>query len=564
MVVVRSTLSVFPEATIAEYTAKGWWTDESIAELVARNANTEPDGYCFLAPDCRLTWREYDRLSSRLAAGLVDAGCEPGTYLAIVLPDGALVHVAFLAAEKAGLIVLGIGPKTGLKEIAFILRTAGADAILAAPGKPGEAGALFSSLTDLVPTLRRDLTLQFTDTDVCLTLAGIEVVLSCEQRSREVIATRAIGPNDLFCVNSTSGTTGVPKCVMQTMNIWKYFGPLASDAGEFSASEIFMSLLPAPFGFGLWSAHVVPTMLARPTVLLERFDVHEALRSIERERVTVLAAVSSQFVLMLNAADTAQYDLSSLRVLFTGGERVPADRAADFETRFGCSVLQFFGSNEAGPISVTRVSDTRAHRLSTSGRTIAEMNLRLIDAAGVDVTVSGGPGQCACRGPGLTPGYLNDPEANQALFRPDGWLMTGDFAVLDEHGYLSVVGRVSDLIIRGGHNVSALMIEDELTTHPRIAQVAAVAAPDATLGERVCVYVVLRPGASAAQAPFTIADIQSHLGANGVSKSDWPELLVLVDELPVAPGGKVRKAELRDDIARRLAMADAIDDLVTT
>jgi acyl-CoA synthetase len=252
--------------------------------------------------------------------------------------------------------------------------------------------------------------------------------------------------------------------------------------------------------------------------------------------------------MMLNHPALDDFDLSSLRVMFTGGERVPPERASEFEERVGCSLLQFYGSNEAGPISVTKISDSTENRLTTSGRVIPGVSPRLIGLDGTDITEPGVPGQCSCKGPGVTPGYLNDDEANAQLFRPDGWLLTGDLATIDADGYLRITGRVSDFIIRGGHNVSAIMIEDELVSHPRIAQVAAVAAPDAVLGERLCAYVVSHDG-----RPVTLDEIKAHLDARGVSKNDWPEIVIDIAELPVAPGGKVRKSELREDIARRLA-----------
>src|SRR5690606_7603649 len=288
-----------------------------------------------------------------------------------------------------------------------------------------------------------------------------------------------------------------------------------------------------------------------PTVLLPEFSPEQAFAAIERERVTVLAAVSTQFVMMLNSPAMGDYDLSSLRVMFTGGERVPPERAAEFEERTGCAVLQFYGSNEAGPISVTRVSDTREARLTTSGRLIPEMRPRLLDSSGQDITGTGRSGQIACKGPGITPGYLNDPEGNRELFRPDGWLLTGDLGEVDADGHLRLTGRTSDFIIRGGHNVSAVMVENELSTHPVVAQVAAVAAPDPVLGERVCAYVVTRDGAE-----FTLEQMREHLAARGVSKADWPELLVVVPELPIAPGGKVRRSDLREDVRRRLASGE--------
>jgi acyl-CoA synthetase len=492
----------FDEATRERHTAAGHWDDRTIADLVRSNP---PDAIAFHAPDATLTWREYDDLSSRLAASYVERGWRRGDRLAVLLTGGALTHVAYLAAQKAGLVTVGLGPRAGDAEVTHVLRHTGAVALATRREHRGRPGAEIAARAG-VEHLELDLA---TVPDGQSRVDG------------------ALGPDDLFFINSTSGTTGLPKCVGQTMNVRKYFGPLAHDAARFGPDEVVASVLPAPYGFGLWSAHIVPAMYGFPTVLTAEFDAGETLRLIERHRVTVLAAVTSQFVMLLNHPAMKDTDLSSLRVMFTGGERVPYERAAEFERRTGCSVLQFYGSNEAGPISVTTVRDPRERRLRTSGRPVEGTEVRLFTG-----------GQLGVRGPGCTPGYVDDDGANSRLFTADGWMLTGDLASLDADGWLTLTGRAADFIIRGGHNVSAPAVEAAVGTHPRVAQVAVVGVPDDLLGERACAYVVTRE-------PLNLDDLREHLAARGVSKQDWPEYLVVLPELPLGPGGKVDKAALR-------------------
>jgi acyl-CoA synthetase len=239
---------------------------------------------------------------------------------------------------------------------------------------------------------------------------------------------------------------------------------------------------------------------------------------------------------------------TSLRVLFTGGEMVSYLRAAEFEARTGCTVLQFYGSNETGALSNTSLADSQERRLRTAGRVIPEMHVRLLDDHGADVTASGGPGIAACRGPVTCLGYYGDAEANERLVTPEGWMLTGDYCTIDADGYLTVAGRASDFIIRGGKNISAAQVEDEVATHPAVALAAAVAMPDPVFGERVCVYVEPRPDAVAPD----LDALRAHLAARGVGKELWPERVVVVDALPRSSGGKVAKADLRDDIAARV------------
>src|SRR4029077_8808650 len=181
-------------------------------------------------------------------------------------------------------------------------------------------------------------------------------------------------------------------------------------------------------------------------------------------------------------------------ILFTGGEMVPYERAREFEERTGAAVLQFYGSNETGALSATTPDDPPALRLRTAGRVIPEMRVRLLDPdTDADITATGGPGVPAGNGPTLCLGYWDDAAANAELWTEDGWMRMGDLCRIDADGYLTVVGRTSDVIIRGGKNISAAEVEAEVATHAAVVLVAAVPMRDPLFGERVCVYVQLRP-----------------------------------------------------------------------
>jgi acyl-CoA synthetase len=534
--------AAFDHATIDEYTRTGDWDATTIAELVAGHAHSRPDAVAFVAADSTLTWREYDDLSTRVAGAWARAGLSPGDHLGVLMTGGAAVHVAYLAAQKAGIVILGIGPRAGVAEIRHLLAATGTTSLVTRRAHRGTPAADLAAELGLA----RSLTLDLGTGPAELSLDGEPLVVPEVVDAAHLIEGRAHGADDLFFLNSTSGSTGQPKCVMQTMNIRKYFGPLAVEAGGLGADEVVCSVLPAPFGFGQWSAHVMPAMYGYTTVLPEEFDPAETLRLIAEHRVTVLAAVTSQFVMMLNAPGFAEADLSTLRVMFTGGERVPYERAAQFERASGCSVLQFYGSNEAGPISVTAVCDTEEQRLTTAGRAIAGMRPRLFAEGGTEVTESGTPGRCAVRGPGLSPGYFGDADANAALRRDDGWMLTGDIVTIDSDGYLRVTGRATDFIIRGGQNISTQAVEEAVARCPQVHQVAIVSRPDDVMGERVCAYVVTRGGTE-----LGWEELRAHLAAIEVSKNSWPEWLATLPELPLSTGGKVDRAWLRQDALTR-------------
>jgi acyl-CoA synthetase len=468
---------------------------ETVAQLVARHAHERPDAPAFIeaASGETMSWREYDERSSRIAAGLATAYA-PGDRVAVQLPDGPAVHTVMVACEKAGIVAVGIGSRAGAREVAHLVERTGARALL----------------TEAPPESER----------------GLE---------------RSIRMTDLWFLNSTSGTTGLPKIVMHDQARWFAFHDIAHRIARFEPGDVFLSALPAPFGFGLWTSHFTPTIVGAPCIVTTRFDADTVLAAIERYRVTVLAAVSTQFVMLLNAPAIGARDLSSLRIMFTGGEMVPYERAREFEERTGAAVLQFYGSNETGALSATTPDDPPELRLRTAGRVLPEMHVRLLDPdTDADITATGGPGIPAGKGPTLCQGYWEDDRANAALWTADGWMRMGDLATIDADGYLTVVGRTSDVIIRGGKNLSAAQVEEEVGSHPAVALCAAIAMPDKTFGERVCVFVELRAG----HTGLTLAALNEHLEQRGTGKELWPERLEVLDALPRSSGGKLAKGEL--------------------
>ncbi len=537
-------MQIRAEATAAaEYRAAGWWGDDTVGSMVTRWATERPEATAWIAGERRTTWAQYDATADAIARTLLAHDLPDGERVAVLMPDGAGVHAAFVGVERAGLVVVGIGHRAGDREIAHLLTLTGARTLLTVPQHRGrDAHGLRADLAAAGAELER---LVLVDVEGAVLDAGLPAGVVVDPGA----ALAPPDPDALFLLNSTSGTTGLPKCVMHTQNRWFYFHQLAARAGGFGDDEVFFSAIPAPFGFGLWTGHFTPGILGCPTVVMDHFDADEALDLIERERVTVLCCVSTQFIMMLNANAERPRDLSSLRSMFTGGEAVPFERAAAFEDTTGAKVLQFYGSNETGALSNTTNDDDRDHRFGTAGRVIPEMHVRLLDPDTLlDVPDGEHRGQPACKGPATCLGYWGDEAANTKLFTDDGWMLMGDIVEIDDEGYLSVVGRTSDFIIRGGKNISAPAVEAELATHPDVAMVAAVAFPDPVFGERVCAYVEPRGGAE-----VTLESLVAHLSARGVSREWYPERLVVVDELPRSSGGKVAKGDLKEDARRRSA-----------
>ena len=549
----------------AAYVATGWWGHDTPTDLIRRNAAQRPDDTAYitwshqsrdgsLGSMDRTTWAGYDRLSDQVAAALLAAGLDRGDRAAVILPDGAAVHAAFTGADKAGVVVMGIGHRAGPAEIAHLVQKSGARAILSGADHRGRPSAdAVSDLRRSLPSLQHHITIDGPGQGAAITLNDEPAPLpESVPDFAEAVEERRLGASELCLLNSTSGTTGLPKCVMQTHNRWFYFHQKAVEYSGLGSDEVFCVPVPAPFGFGLWTAHYTPTILGVPTVVMADFDADALIRLIEAERVTVLCAVTTQFIMMLNSPVFDDHDLSSLRVMFTGGEAIPYQRAAEFEDRTGCTVLNFYGSNETGMLSGTRLSDPREARLRSGGRCEPEMDCRLYDPDdGRRLPELRGEGQPACRGPATALGYYDDPKANAELVTDDGWMLMGDIVDIDDDAYLRVVGRTSDFIIRGGKNISAPAVEDEVMTHPAVAMVAAVAAPDPVFGERVAAYVELVPGTR-----LDLDRLREHLAGRGVSREWWPEHLFVVDALPRSSGGKVAKGQLKRDASDRRGAAN--------
>ncbi|PXX08024.1 class I adenylate-forming enzyme family protein [Mycolicibacterium moriokaense] len=520
-------------AEAAQYRAAGWWTDTTLSECVVRNSTSTPDKPAYVdfsldAPDRTLTWSEFDHAATNLAHRLLGLSVAPGDGVAVWHKDTSAIHVLLVAIERCGAIAVGLGARAGVREVTAILRTARPTIVV----------------TDLDRLASAQQAAGDADAELRVVALGDELVIDTTPRLDSANGLAPVGADDVFLINSTSGTTGLPKCVVHTQNRWHYFHQKAVANGDLTRDDLFLPVIPMPFGFGIWTSHTTPIHLGATTVRIERFDPVATCAAIDRYRATVLCCVSTQLAMLLANPASRDYDLTSLRVVFTGGEPLPYTQAAQFEELTGVTILQFYGSNETGILSATTLADPLDRRLRTAGRIVPEMQVRLFDGDR-DVTDSG-HGQPACRGPALSLGYLGGTDHDK-LFTKDGWMRMGDICELDADGYLTLTGRTSDFILRGGKNISAVQVEDAVATHPAVAVAAAVAMPDPLFGERVCVFVELKHAAE-----LDLPALVEHLLQQGVSKELLPERLEIQDELPRSSGGKIAKGILREKIRSTL------------
>jgi acyl-CoA synthetase len=518
----------------SRYRGAGWWSDWTLSDAVCRNAEQSPDRAAYFDhPGISLNWREFDFAATALAEQLAGVGVAAGDRVAVWHGDSTAIHVLFVAVERCGAVVVGIGARAGTLEVAQILRNSHPKILISDQQHSNAASQAAAGMAS-----------DFAGSLLALGRDGGALSLNIHADPQPLTAESRLGADDVFLINSTSGTTGLPKCVVHTQNRWYYFHQKAVANGLLTSEDVFLPVLPAPFGFGMWTTHATPIYLGATAVILERFTPRATCEAIARHNVTVLCCVSTQLTMLMADRTCREYDLSSVRVVFTGGEALPYRPAAEFEELTGAKILQFYGSNETGLLSATSVNDSRERRLRTAGKIVPEMFVRLFDGD-EDVTETG-RGQPACRGPATCLGYLGGIDHDK-LFTSDRWMRMGDICEIDAEGYLSVTGRISDFIVRGGKNISAAQVEDAVTTHPAVAVAAAVAMPDPVFGEKVCVYAELSDSHQ-----LDLSELIEHLLVLGVSKELLPERLIVCDELPRSSGGKIAKGQLREGVRARM------------
>src|ERR1700737_3376076 len=369
-------------AEAARYRVAGWWSDTTLSECVRRNAGSSPDKPAYVdfsgdGADHRLTWWEFDRAATNLAHRLLDLGVAPGDGVAVWHNDSSAIHVLLVAIERCGAVTVGLGARAGVREVAQILGTA-RPSLLVSDSERLEAAARAAEKAGLDPPIRA----------VALGDRSSELFVDTRLPPHAATGLSPVGPDDVFLINSTSGTTGMPKCVVHTQNGWQYFHQKAVANVELTADDVFLPVIPTPFGFGIWTSHTTPIYLGATAIRIKRFDPVATCAAIAHHRATVLCCVSTQLAMILANPKSREYDLTSLRVVFTGGEPLPYTQAARFEELTGVTILQFYGSNETGMLSATTVADPLHRRLRTAGRIVPQVQVRRFDRDR-DLRVSG-------------------------------------------------------------------------------------------------------------------------------------------------------------------------------
>jgi cyclohexanecarboxylate-CoA ligase len=494
----------------AQYARPGGpWDVPALDDALARTTVRVVDG------TRRIEGAALHEAIDRTVAWLTAAGAGPRDVVSWQLPNGLESYLLYRACWRMGAVAAPVHRSAGRADVDAALRQAAPQVLIADPALPAAAGP--GAIT-LVPG------------DDHWPPAGLPAQ-----------GVDAPGPSDLAVVMFTSGSSGQPKAVMHTHRalVCKAFGMVA--VHELTPEDVV--LMPAPLAHvsGLQNGVFVPGAAGMGSVFMARWDPDAAIDLIERERVTFMVGPPTFFVSMIAAAGFSPERVASLRLISSGGSGVTPAFVESASAALGARVKRTYGSTESPTTTTSGPDDPVERDRDTDGRAMGEMELRISDPATGEELPPGVTGEVWCRGPEVFVGYL-DEAATRAAFAPGGWYRTGDLGYVDRDGWLTITGRMKDIIIRGGENISAAEVEAVLEAHPGVRQAIAVGYPDERLGQRVCAFVV-------ASRPFDLATCREWMEAQGVTRFKWPERVEQVDELPLLAAGKVDRAALERSLA---------------
>ena len=536
----------FPQEFAARYRAKGYWEDRSLRDTFAEISARYSDRVAIIDRDREVTYAELDERATRLALNLLDEGLRPLDRVVVQLPNVVEFAYFYFALQKIGCIPIMALPTHRYREISQFVELSGAAACVAPDrARDFDYTKLIRRIRDAHTNLRLGIILGAAPKGF---LSLTELIERKSVRSADELKSITIDPEDPALFQLSGGTTGVPKLIPRTHNDYVYNSKMAASVTSVGPDKILLDVLPL--------AHNLP--LACPG--LQGFFIHggkvvlanttrgeDIFPLIERHRITHVAVVPALLIRWINDPLIKKFDLSSLQVIQSGGQRLqPEIRRRTKELIPSVTVQENFGMAE-GMLMFVRLDDAEAVRMETVGRPISpDDEVRLVDDDDNEVA-PGEIGEFLARGPYTLRGYYGAPEYNARAFTTDGFYRSGDLMRQHPSGNYMVEGRKKDLINRGGEKISAEEVENLILTHPAVQNVACVPIPDPVLGERMCACVILRKGRSLA-----LPDLVAFLAEQEIAKHKLPERLEIMDDFLLSPFGKVSKKDLTDRIANKL------------
>jgi fatty-acyl-CoA synthase len=523
---------------------------DTIGDGLDRTAARRPDREALVevATGRRWTYAEFVAQVDALAFGLLGAGVRTGDRVGIWAPNVAEWVFVQYATAKIGAILVNINPAYRTHELEYVLNQAGASVLVAARSfKTSDYAAMIDEVRPRCAGLRQVVLLGSAEWDALASASGDRDELARVQAS--------LSPDDPINIQYTSGTTGFPKgATLSHHNIVNNGFFVGSLCGYTEDDRV---CIPVPFYhcFGMVMGNLGCTTHGATMVIpAPAFDPAATLRAVAQERCTSLYGVPTMFIAELGAADFDSYDLSSLRTGIMAGSPCPVEVMKQVVDRMGMTEVTIcYGMTETSPVSTqTRADDTLDRRVSTVGRVHPHVEVKVVDPATGRTLPRGEPGELCTRGYSVMLGYWDEPEKTAETIDAARWMHTGDLAVMDSGGYVNITGRIKDIVVRGGENISPREVEEFLYTHPDVRDVQVVGVPDVRYGEELCAWVILRDGALG----LTPEAVREFAGGR-LAAYKIPRYVLVVDEFPMTVTGKVRKVEMRERSVDMLDLSDA-------
>jgi fatty-acyl-CoA synthase len=521
---------------------------ETIGENLERTAARVPDHLALVSrhQNRRYTYAEFNAAVDEVARGLLALGLEVGDRIGIWSPNCAEWVLVQYASAKAGVILVNINPAYRTSELAYALNQSGCRMLIAAQAfKTSNYEAMIEEVRPALPALERVILLGTAGWD--------SLVAGAASVSDEALRERMAGLqfDDPINIQYTSGTTGFPKGATLSHHNILNNGYFIGEACRYSEAD--RVCIPVPFYhcFGMVLGNLACTTHGAAIVIPEAgFEPGATLEAVAAERCTSLYGVPTMFIAELEHPDFEKYDLSSLRTGIMAGSPCPVEVMKQVVSRMHMDEVTIaYGMTETSPVSTQTVpEDSLEHRVSTVGRVHPHVEVKIIDPETGRVAERGTPGELCTRGYSVMTGYWNDPERTAEAIDRAGWMHTGDLATMDADGYVNIVGRIKDMIIRGGENIYPREIEEFLYTHPDVSDVQVIGVPDVKYGEELMAWIKVREGAVLTE------DSLKEFCKGKIAHYKVPRYMKFTDEFPMTVTGKIQKFKMREQAIEELGL----------
>lgn len=529
--------------------AAGLWQDKTVNDHLDACLIGRPDQLAITAYQVesgtatRLTYRELGRMADRVAVGLTKLGVAKGDVVACQLPNWWQLPVIYLACARIGAVFNALMPIFRERELQFMLGHAEAKVFIVPDAfRKFAYEPMARDIQAALPTLKHVVIIGATQ-DGRPAANSFEALLSGPSwedspGAHDILTSHRPTGDDVMQLVYTSGTTGEPKCVMNTANT--AFASISNYAERLhlDASDVIFMASPMAHQTGFLYGLNLPILLGARSVLQDIWEPKKAIELIRAEAVTYTTASTPFLTDLADAVEASGQPVPSLRTFLCGGAPVPGPLVDRAKRVLGTKIVSAWGMTEMGTATITRPEDDDERAINTDGCALPGNELKVVDGAG-KILGTGQAGNLMTRSCSMMGGYLKRPHLNGV--DAEGWIDTGDLAMLDERGYIRITGRSKDVIVRGGEKIPVVEVETLLYRHPAIAMAALVAYPDERMGERACAVVSVKPGAS-----IDLASIAAFLKEQKITPQYIPERLVVLEQLPSTPTGKIQKHKLRD------------------